>query len=146
FYGLNHLNFYLRFDFKKGVQPDQESVNELHLLWYYPNIPVHTSPAPLADIPAQAPVNYLFHHHLGINLVNKFCWMQEAQAHHNWHAKNSRVEIAFSQCLEVSIPWADLHKEPDSSLHLIAILADHGKFRDYLPEDNLIMLQPTFRT
>lgn len=140
-YGSNHLNFYLRFDFKKGVKPGKELANELHLFWYYPNIPVYTSPVPLANVPQQTPVNYLFHHHLGINLMTESCWMQEANANHSWHSKSSRINIAFSQCLEVSIPWADLHKKPGSSLHLIAILADHGKFRDYLPENNLIMLQ-----
>lgn len=141
FYGLNHLNFYIRLDFKKGVKPGKELANELHLFWYYPNMTLYNSPVPLADLPDESPMNYLFHHHVGINLVTESFWMQEAWEHHTWHPKKSRVDIAFSQCLELAIPWADLHKEPDSHLHLIAVLADHGKFRGYLPENNLVMLQ-----
>ena len=35
FYGLDHRNFYLRLDFKAGVEPGKDIPGELHLLWYY---------------------------------------------------------------------------------------------------------------
>ncbi|MEA5511861.1 glycoside hydrolase [Crocosphaera sp. UHCC 0190] len=141
FYGLDHLNFYLRFDLKTGVKPGKDLPNELHLLWYYADSPVYNSPAPIADLPDQAPLNYHFHHHVGINLITQSVWLQQAWHNHEWHPKNSRVEVAFNQCLELAVPWADLHREPDAWLHLIAVFADHGKFRSYLPENNLVSLQ-----
>ena len=141
FYGLDHLNFYLRFDLKTGVKPGKDLPNELHLLWYYADTQVYTSPAPLAELPNEAPLNYHFHHHVGINLVTQSAWLQQAWEHHQWHPKSNRVEVAFNQCLELAVPWGDLHREPDAWLHLVAVFADHGKFRSYLPENNLVTLQ-----
>jgi hypothetical protein len=113
------------------------------LLWYYPGIPRFNSPAPLTGLPDNAPLNYRFHHHLGVNLLTESVWLQEAQEgeHSGWHPRASRAEVALAQCLELAVPWADLRLEPDSSLHLIAVLADRGEFRSYVPEDGLLMLQ-----
>ena len=141
FYGLNHLNFYLRLDVKAGVKPGQDLPNELHLLWFYPGLTLYNSRAPLDQIPAQAPLNYLFHHHLGINLLTESVWFEEAVENFSWHTRASRAEVAFDQCLELAVPWADLHIEPDSKLNIIAVLADNGEYRSYLPEDSLITLQ-----
>jgi hypothetical protein len=49
--------------------------------------------------------------------------------------------MAYDQCLELAIPWADLHIEPDYTLNLIAVFADQGEFRTYIPENELIFLQ-----
>jgi hypothetical protein len=141
FYGLDHLNFYLRLDFKTGVKPGRDLPGELHLLWYYPGMTGHNSPIPLSDLPDLAPLNYLFHHHLGINLQTGSIWLEEAQEDFRWHPRATRADMSFKQCLEIAVPWADLHIEPDFSLHLIAILADRGEFRSYLPENSLVMLQ-----
>ncbi len=141
FYGWDHLNFYLRLDFKAGVQPGQDLPGELHLLWYYPNIAVPNSPAPLAGLPDRPPLNYLFHHHLGIHLVTESVWLQQAQANYQWHSRSSRAEVAWQQCLEIAVPWADLHIEPDYTLHLLLVLADDGEFRDYLPENRFVIFQ-----
>ncbi|MGF1482401.1 MAG: glycoside hydrolase [Cyanophyceae cyanobacterium] len=141
FYGLDHLNFYLRLDFKAGVQPGINLPTELHLLWYYSGVTGHNSPIPLAAIPKQAPLNYLFRHHLGINLLTEAIWFEEATENFAWHSRASRAEVAFNECLELAVPWADLHVEPDSQLNMIAILADEGEFRSFLPEDQLVVLQ-----
>jgi alpha-amylase/alpha-mannosidase (GH57 family) len=141
FYGLDHLNFYVRVDVKSGVKPGQNLATELHLLWYYPEIRMHNSPAPIAGLPDEAPLNYLFHHHLGINLLTESVWLQEAQEHYQWHIRSSRADAVFNQCLEISVPWADLQIEPDYPLHIIGIFADHGEFRDYLPENKFITLR-----
>ncbi|PSF37814.1 glycoside hydrolase [Aphanothece hegewaldii CCALA 016] len=141
FYGWDHLNFYLRLDFKKGVQPRKDLPRELHLLWYYPGNCRTNSPAPLSDLPEKAPLNYYFHHHLGINLVTESVWLEEAQGYQVWHPRASRTLVALNQCLEIAVPWADLQIEPDTHLHMIAILADYGQFRDVLLENQLITLQ-----
>lgn len=36
------------------------------------------SPAPLVELPDTPPLNYFFHHHLGINLLTQAIWFQEA--------------------------------------------------------------------
>ena len=141
FYGLDHRNFYLRLDFKAGVQPGKDIPGELHLLWYYPHVANHNSPAPIASLPDEAPLNYYFHHHLGINLITESVWLEEAQEHCQWHIHACRAEAVFDQCLEIAGPWADLHIEPDYPLEILAIFADHGEFRSYAPEDKFITLQ-----
>jgi len=140
-YGVDHLNFYLRLDFQTGVQPGKDIPPELHLLWFYPNRTMHNSPAPLAELPDEAPLNYLFHHQLGINLLSQSCWLQEAQEHYQWHPRASSAKVALNRCLEVAVPWEDLHIEPDYQLQLVMILADNQIFRSYLPENKLVSLQ-----
>ena len=141
FYGLDHRNFYLRLDFKAGVQPGQDLPGELHLLWYYPNMVNHNSPAPIASLPDKAPLNYYFHHHLGINLITESVWLQEAHNYGQWQIRSCRAEAAFDRCLEIAVPWADLHIEPDYNLEILAVFADHGEFRSFVPEDKLIKIQ-----
>jgi alpha-amylase/alpha-mannosidase (GH57 family) len=138
-YGIDHLNFYLRIDFKAGSQPGVDIPPELHLLWFYPDRTMHNSPAPIAELPDEPPLNFLFHHHLGVNLATRSIWFQEAGDHFQWSSLPSRAQMAFDSCLEVAIPWADLqHVEPDWSVRLVAVLADEGRFSSYLPENALI--------
>ncbi|MEQ9358104.1 glycoside hydrolase [Coleofasciculus chthonoplastes] len=140
-YGLDHLNFYLRLDFQAGIKIGQDIPPELHLLWFYPNRTVNNSPAPLAEVPDTAPVNYLFHHHLGINLLTGSTWLEEAADYYHWHPRTSRAQVALKQCLEVAVPWADLQVEPDYLLQLVMVSADNGMFHSYIPEDKLVGLQ-----
>lgn len=137
-YGVDHLNFYLRLDFKSGVQPGKDIPGELHLLWFYPDRTMHNSPAPLAELPDEAPLNYQFHHQLGINLLTQAFWFQEAVEHYQWHPRMSRAQVALKNCLEVAVPWADLQVEPDYPLRLVLVFADHGIFRSYAPMNALV--------
>ena len=141
FYGLDHLNFYLRLDFKAGVTPGKELPGELHLLWYYPGFTNHNCPIPLANLPDEAPLNYHFHHHLGINLITESVMLEEAGENCQWHVRATRAEAAFAQCLEIAVPWADLHIEPDCLLEILAVFANHGEFHSYVPENKFIRLQ-----
>jgi alpha-amylase/alpha-mannosidase (GH57 family) len=138
FYGVDHLNFYMRLDVKTGVQIGKDIPSELHLLWFYPDRTMHNSPAPLAELPDEAPLNYLFHHHLGIDLLTGSTWLEEAVEHYQWRPHASRAQVAFKQCLELAVPWADLHIEPDYPLRLVLVLADNGIFQGYLPEKALV--------
>jgi alpha-amylase/alpha-mannosidase (GH57 family) len=140
-YGVDHLNFYLRLDFKSGIQPGVDCPSELNLLWFYPDRTMHNSPAPLAEVPDEAPLNYLFHHQLSINLLTQSIQFQEAGEHHQWHPRFSRAQVGLNKCLEVAVPWADLHIEPDYPVRLILVLADNGCFRTYLPENALIPIE-----
>ena len=141
FYGWDHLNFYFRFDLQTGVKPGEDLPSELHLLWFYPGVTGYNSSIPLSGLPAQEPLNYLFRYHLGINLVTETFWLQEAAEDFQWHSRDCRAEMALAQCIELAVPWADLHIEPDLELKAIAILAENGTFRDYLPENTLVRLQ-----
>ncbi|HEY9698060.1 MAG TPA: glycoside hydrolase [Trichocoleus sp.] len=138
-YGVDHLNFYLRVDFKTGARPGIDFPPEVHLLWFYPDRPMHNSPAPLAELLDEPPLNYQFHHHLGIHLPTKSSWFQEATDHSQWQIHRSRAQVAFDTCLEVAVPWADLQEvEPDWSLRLVVMLGDEGRYVGYLPESELI--------
>ena len=141
FYGLDHLNYYLRLDFKAGLEVGKDIPGELHLLWYYPGLTMHNSPAPLDNFPNEAPLNYYFHHHLWINLLTESVKLAEAEENHRWHIRASRAEAACDKCLEIAVPWADLHIDPDSPLEIVAVFGDRGEYRSYVPEDKFIRLQ-----
>jgi alpha-amylase/alpha-mannosidase (GH57 family) len=140
-YGLDHLNFYFRFDFQVGKQPGIDSPPELHLFWYYPGQTLHNSPIPLAEVPNAAPVNYAFHHHMGVHLLNGAVWLEEAGDYHSWQGRSHHIQTGLQQCLEIAVPWADLQVQPDWPLDILAVLATDGRFVEYLPEDALIPLQ-----
>jgi len=140
-YGVDHLNFYLRLDFKSGISPGNGCPPELNLLWFYPDKAMQNSPIPLRNLPDEAPLNYQFHHHLGINLLTMSVRFQEAGEHHQWHPRFSRAQVAFKQCLELAIPWADLQIEPDYPIRLILVLSDNERYCSYLPENALIPIE-----
>jgi len=140
FYGFDHLNFYLRFDFGAGVDPRKDCPPELHLFWFYPDRPMHTSPIPLGSLPDVEPLNYRFAHHVAIDLRSESVTFQESWEHDVWHSRSSRVEVGLDKCLEVAIPWGDLPMEPDWTLSLTAILAEDEQFKDRLPDEGLISL------
>ncbi|HAA29531.1 MAG TPA: glycoside hydrolase [Cyanobacteria bacterium UBA8553] len=140
-YGVDHLNFYVRLDFKSGIQPGKDCPPELNLLWFYPDRTMHNSPVPLAELPDEAPLNYHFHHHLGVNLLTKSILFQEAGEHYQWHPRTSRAQLALINCLELAVPWADLNVEPDYPLRLILVLSEGERYRSYLPENALIPIE-----
>lgn len=139
-YGVDHLNLYLRLDFQTGVQPGKEIPPELNLLWFYENRPMHNSPIPLVDLPEQAPLIYAFHHHLGINLLTQTVWLQEAGEYGRWQSRASRAQVGIDSCVEIAIPWADLQVQPDFGLRLIVVFSESGRYRQYLPEDGMIAI------
>ncbi len=137
-YGLDHINFYLRLDFRAGVRPGIDCPPELNLFWFYADRAMRNSPIPLVDLPDEAPLNYQFHHHLGVNLLTQTVWLQEAADNFRWSSRATRAQIGLDKCLEISIPWADLQVHPDYALRMVAVLSDGGRYRQYLPENALI--------
>lgn len=137
-YGVDHLNFYLRLDFKVGSKPGEDIPPELNLLWFYPDQTMHNSPIPLVDLPDEAPLNYAFHHHLGINLLTQTTWFQEAGESLRWQSRATRAQVGLDTCLEVAVPWADLKIQPDWSLRLVLVTSESGRYRSYLPEAALV--------
>ncbi|MCU0548373.1 MAG: glycoside hydrolase [Leptolyngbya sp. Prado105] len=139
-YGVDHLNLYIRLDFQTGVQPGKEIPPELNLLWFYDNRPMHNSPIPLVDLPDQAPLNYAFHHHLGINLLTQTVWLQEAGEYGRWQSRASRAQVGIDSCVEIAIPWADLQVQPDYGLRLVVVFSEGGRYRQYLPENGMLAI------
>ena len=140
-YGVDHLNLYLRLDFKPGAKPGADFPPELHLLWFYPDRLMKNSPAPIAELPDELPVSYLFHHHLGVHLTTQSTWFQEAVENYQWRSHHTRAQVAFNTCLEIAVPWADLQQvEPDWALRLVIVLADEGRYMGSIPEDSLISM------
>jgi alpha-amylase/alpha-mannosidase (GH57 family) len=138
-YGLDHLNFYLRFDFQAGQLPTPGSDTCLHLLWYYKDEPMVNSEIPLEQVPDQAPLNYLFHHHVQLDLGQGRIRLQEAWADHHWHDHDQhQVQMGLDTCLEVAVPWRDLTVCPDWSMQLLVVVSQAGQFVDSYPEERLI--------
>ncbi len=140
-YGVDHLNFYVRIDFRSGVKPGVDFPPEFNLFWYYCDRPMPISPIPLANVPDEVPVNYLFHHHLSLNLSTYSIRFQEAGDFYQWHPHVSRAQFAFNKCLELAVPWADLHVVPDYPLRLLVVLSEEGEYHSYLPENTLISIE-----
>jgi alpha-amylase/alpha-mannosidase (GH57 family) len=141
FYGVDHRHFYLRLDFQAGVKPRAGLPNELNLVWIYPRETMHNSPLQLAEMPRQAPMNYRFHHRLSIDLTTNFTWLQEAMDYDRWESRPSKAEVALDKCLEVAVPWEDLHIEPDYGLQMLLVFSDCGRYRSHLPSADWIKLQ-----
>ncbi len=139
-YGYDHLNFYIRVDFKTGVQPGTDLPAELHLLWFYPGRTMHNSPMPIAEVPDIPPLNYLFHHHLEIDLISESAQFQEAKENFQWEFRTSRAQVAFNRCLEIAVPWTDLQVPPDYQLNMVLVLADDGCFHSFVPENNFVAI------
>ncbi|MCM1981912.1 glycoside hydrolase [Lyngbya confervoides] len=137
-YGLDHLNFYFRFDFQAGIQPGNGDPNEVHLFWYYSDQMGYTSPINLSKVPNTAPVNYRFRHHAGFYLPTQQTWLEEAGEYGQWHGRSQQIQLGFQDCLEVAIPWSDLEVEPDWHVNVLAVLGHNGEFVEHLPEDALI--------
>ncbi len=140
-YGVDHLNFYLRLDFKSGIQQGRDLPVHLNLFWFYPGQTMHNSPIPLQDLPDQSPMNYQMHHHLEINLLNLSLQFREAADNLQWQPRFTRAQVALDNCLEVAVPWADLQVPPDYPLRLVLVLSDQGRFSSYLPENTLIPIE-----
>ena len=140
-YGLDHLNFYLRFDSQVGKALDVDAPPELHLFWFYPGQTMHTSSIPIGNLPDMAPLNYGFRHHLAIDLRQRQTGLHEAGEYDQWHPRDHHVQVGLDHCLEVAVPWQNLGVEPDWSLELLAILAHERRFVEHLPEQQLISLQ-----
>ena len=140
-YGADHLNFYLRVDFKSGVQPGRDVPAEFNLLWFYPDRTMHNSPIPLAEVPDVAPLNYLYRHLLEVNLLTQSVQFREAGENFEWLPRSSRSRVAFETCLEVAVPWADLRVPPDYPLQLVVVSAEEGRFSNYFPENTLIPIE-----
>ena len=140
-YGVDHLNFYLRLDFKSGIQQGRDLPVHLNLFWFYPGQTMHNSPIPLQGLPDQSPMNYQMHHHLEINLLNLSLQFREAADHLQWQPRFTRAQVALDNCLEVAVPWADLQVPPDYPLRLVLVLSDQGRFSSYLPENTLIPIE-----
>ncbi|MBR8831506.1 MAG: hypothetical protein N5P05_003147 [Chroococcopsis gigantea SAG 12.99] len=141
FYGWDHVGFYLRFDFKAGAQPKKDLPSHLHLLWYFDNIHRLQSPIPLKGVPQRPPLDYGYHYHLGVDLSSEAICFQRAGEYHHWDTETSGAKASFNECLELIIPWHDMHIEPDYNLHLVAILAEDGQFKEFVPQDQLVLMK-----
>jgi alpha-amylase/alpha-mannosidase (GH57 family) len=139
-YGVDHVNFYLRLDFKTGIEFGKDVPPELNLLWYYEYRTMHNSPIPLVNLLDEPPLNYHFHHHLGVNLLTETIWFQEAGENFQWHSRASRAQVGLDRCLEIAIPWADLQVQPDYALRMVLVLSDGGRYREFLPENRMIAI------
>lgn len=140
-YGVNHQHFFLRFDFQAGTRPGIDCPPKLHLLWFYLDQVMYNSPIQLSGLPDQQPLNYRFHHHLKIDLLSQAVSLQEAGEFDQWHSRPTQAQVGLDQCLEVSVPWADLHLQPDWSLQLVAVLAQENQFSSQLTENTFVPLQ-----
>jgi alpha-amylase/alpha-mannosidase (GH57 family) len=137
-YGLDHFNFFLRLDFS-AMQ--LEPGTNLHLLWFYPERTHYNSPITIRDLPDVSPLNYLFHHHLTIDLNNRSVWLQESIDGWQWKNITTQAKIGFNQCLEVGLPWSDLTVQPGSITKLVVLLSQNGLFQASLPEHTVIPIE-----
>ncbi|ERN40009.1 alpha-amylase/alpha-mannosidase [Rubidibacter lacunae KORDI 51-2] len=140
-YGLDRLQFYLRLDFATDAQPGVNFPSELHLLWFYPGVSHAISPAPIAELPDRAPLNYLFRHHLGVDLLANSVWFEEAGERYTWQPRHSRARVTCDRGLEVALPWGDLPAAPETMMQMAIVPADSGIYRGCFPNIELVPLR-----
>jgi alpha-amylase/alpha-mannosidase (GH57 family) len=141
YYGLDHSNFYIRLDIKSGLVPGQGFPSEVHLLWYYPDVFGAVSKAPIGELPDEAPLHYQYRHHLRLNLASGSILFQEAKGDVYWETHHSGAAMCFKNCLEVSVPWADLRVEPDQPVRLTVVLGENDQYKEHILGDRLIEMQ-----
>ncbi|MEE3715463.1 glycoside hydrolase [Tumidithrix elongata RA019] len=147
-YGVDHFNVYLRLDFHADLHQGElnkklltESQSTLHLLWFYPEQTNYNSPIQLTGLPYISPLNYLFHHHLTIDLSNHSIDFQEAIEDHQWKNMPTQAKMGLDQCLEIAVPWCDLVVKPQSLTRLVVMLSRNGQFQTSLPEYTIIPIE-----
>jgi alpha-amylase/alpha-mannosidase (GH57 family) len=138
-YGLDHFNFYLRLDLSEALlKLPLAQMPTLHLLWFYPEKTHYNSPILLQGLPQISPLDYLFHHHLEIDLAQGSMILQEAIAAQDWQNLATNATMALDQCLEVALPWYDIRIEPQSLAKLVVLLSRDRIFQMSLPEYTII--------
>jgi alpha-amylase/alpha-mannosidase (GH57 family) len=137
-YGVNPDQLVVRLDFKQGAQPGADLPPEVNLLWFYADQDHPSSPVSIAGTPDEAPLNYRFHKHLGLNLLTGTLWLQAASDRRPWQPTATQAEFALDSSLELMVPWADLPVQSGYGLQMTVILSDGGRFRDALPEQALV--------
>lgn len=140
-YGVDQSYLYLRLDVLAGVKPGIDCPPELNLFCFYPDRTGHNSPISLANLPNQAPLNYLYRHHLKVHLLYQSVRFLEAVEYSLWEPRISYAKVAVDECIELAVPWRDLGVGTDWSLSLVLVLARNGQFQNYLPEDQLLTLR-----
>lgn len=140
YYGHNPQYLYLRVDFTAPLAA--QIPDELHLWWYYPQVPHAHAPAAIADLPDHAPLNYYFHHHCFVNLKTQQAWHEVAFNPVTWQRSQQRPKvIQQDQILVVGLPVALLAQPPQSTLHFVAMLAEQGEFFSLLSGDRPLVWQ-----
>lgn len=137
-YGCDHFNLYLRLDF--GGSKQEISVT-LHLCWFYPERTHYNSPILITNLPDTPPLNYLFHHHLTVDLPDRSAFLQEAIDGDQWQNIPTHARIGLDQCLEMAVPWSDLKVKPESATRLVVLLSHKGQFQASLPENTIIPIE-----
>jgi len=138
-YGLDHFNFYLRLDFSEALlKLPPAQMPTLHLFWFYPEKAHYNSPIFLQGLPQTSPLDYLFHHHLAIDLAQAHIVLKQAIAGQDWQNLVTNATMALDQCLEVALPWYDLRIEPQSSAKLVVLLSRDRIYQITLPEYTII--------
>ncbi|WP_017327831.1 hypothetical protein [Synechococcus sp. PCC 7336] len=133
-YGYDHFQLYLRFDFSSVLQPPEQ----LQVYWYYPNQTTLNSPIPLDNLPEHPPLNYHFRHGLRVHLPERRVQLQQAGEHSSWHDIAHKVQMGLDRCLELAIPWHDLALDPGQTAEFVAIAAADRAFREAVPEQSAI--------
>ncbi len=131
-YGLDHFNFYLRLDFAPHVASAILPV--IHLCWFYPEQTLHNSPLVIAGMPDFPPLNYLFHHHLKMDLQKQSICLEQAVPGYRWQDLATQATFGLDKCFELSLPWSDLMASPGNVARLVILLSIDGLFQTSLPE------------
>ncbi len=131
-YGLDHFNFYLRLDFASLLL--RKALPTVHLCWFYPEQSHYNSPVAIAGLPDIAPLNYLFHHHLKIDLSTQSVLLEQATQGYRWQDLATQARIGLDECFELALPWSDLMVKPGNAARLVILLSMDGLFQVSLPE------------
>ena len=136
YYGQNPDWLYVRLDSQQSlaVLP----ADELHLWWYFPQIPHPQAKVAIAYLPDTPPLNYYFHHHAIVHWHTAESYHETASNLINWNRSPHGVQcIQSDKTLVIAIPKAAIKQWRQPKLAMIAVLAHQGEFVAALSEDSL---------
>ncbi len=117
YYGMNQEHLFIRVDW-------QEKPQTIDFYFYVPSRTDITSLIPDEDCPLEAPYTYRYRYHIQ---VFKGLSLMAAGEYDQWFSQNLQVQYGLLQCLEIAIPWSDLHLNAGDTVCWVALarLSDH---------------------
>ncbi len=136
-YGFDHFHLYLRLDFSSSIQRPQQ----LHIAWFYPNFVTHNSPLQLANLPNEAPLNYLFRHTFVVHMENSSLThpqilrtqMLEAIEFNAWEEVPHQIQAVLETSLEIAVPWPTLAIQPGQDIQFVVLAVEGERLRETIP-------------
>ena len=134
-YGVDHVNLFLRLDFA-STPP-----SKLDVFIFYPGLTRINSPVPLSNLPKGGALEYLYTHHLEIDLNLQRLALRHSQPFLEWKDGLTSSRAVLERCMELALPWADLHISSGDKVEFIIVQSTNNRFERVFPAEGTLSLK-----